>query len=170
MSSAISEVYYGAPVDPLYRPNRLHHQFYDSHIGRPLLPDVEFRVPMESRRDVDKVKDALDIDGVQGVNCDLVTQTVTVTGNVPYHRLLKKLKHVKRKSRLLNFIPDNQAYSPSYVNPYSTYHGSSSYGRVPIRRPLSPPHLRSSSYIAHPMERSYYEDYEDYRPSRYSDF
>jgi hypothetical protein len=117
---------------------------------------------------VDKVKDALDVDGVQGVNCDLVTQTVTVTGNVPYHRLLKKLKQVKRKSRLLNFIPDNHAYSPgAYMNPgYSAY--SSGYGRIPVRRPLSPPHLRSSSYIAHPLERSYYEDYEDYRPSRYN--
>jgi hypothetical protein len=108
---------------------------------------------------------------VHGVNCDMVTQTVTVTGNVPYHRLLKKLKHIKRKSKLIGFIPDNQAYNPSFANPYSTsYHGSSSYGRHPIRRPLSPPHLRSSSYIAHPMEHSYYEDYEDYRPSRYSDF
>ena len=28
-----------------------------------LLQDVQFRVPMESRRDVDRVKDALDIDG-----------------------------------------------------------------------------------------------------------
>jgi hypothetical protein len=27
------------------------------------LQDVQFRVPMESRRDVDKVKDALDVDG-----------------------------------------------------------------------------------------------------------
>jgi len=169
-----SEIYYGGSVDPMYR----RQQFYDSSIGRPILPDVQFRVPMESRRDVDKVKDALDIDGVRGVNCDMVTQTVTVTGNVPYHRLLKKLKHVKRKSRLISFLPDNQIYNPSYggggsyhANPYSSSYGSSSLGRVPIRRPLSPPNYRSTSYVAHPLaERAYYEDYEDYRPSRYLDF
>jgi len=149
-------------------------QFYDSSIGRPILPDVQFRVPMESRRDVDKVRDALDIEGVRGVNCDMVNQTVTVSGNVPYHRLLKKLKHVKRRSRLISFLPDNQVYNTSHgAYPYSSsYHGSSSFGgRVPIRRPLSPPNYRSSSYVSHPLaERAYYEDYEDYRPSRYLDF
>jgi len=162
----------------MYSNSRLRHQFYDSSVGRPLLPDVQFKVPMESRRDVDKVKDALDIDGVHGVQCDLASQTVTVTGNVPYHRLLKKLKHVKRKSRLLSFIPDSQVYSAGsyhgyHVNPYShsSSYGASSFGRVPHRRPLSPQNYRSTSYVAHPLaERAYYEDYEDYRPSRYLDF
>ncbi|XP_024365797.1 uncharacterized protein [Physcomitrium patens] len=171
MSSPYNEVYYGGPIDPLYPPSRLHHPFFDSSIGRPMLPDVQFRVPMETRRDVDKVKDALDIDGVRSVDCDPVTQTVTVSGNVPYHRLLKKLKHVKRRSKLISFIPDH---------PYSTYnHGSypvdstyssSSYARS-YRRPLSPPHLRSNSYVAYPhLERPYYEDYEDYRPHRYGGY
>jgi len=170
-----SDLYYGAPIDPMY-PHSRRQQFYDSSIGRSTLPDVQFRVPMESRRDVDRVKDALDIDGVHGVNCDMVNQTVTVTGNVPYHRLLKKLKHVKRKSRLISFLPDNQMYNPSYGsyhgNPYNSSYGSSSFGgRGSIRRPLSPPNYRSTSYVSHPLaERAYYEDYEDYRPSRYLDY
>lgn len=177
MSRVLSEAYYGRPlVDPYARPP-LVGQFFDSTASRPILPDVQFRVPMESRRDVDKVKEALDLDGVHGVNCDLQSQTVTVSGNVPYHRLLKKLKHVKRKAKLLSFASPDSPFSPSYGHeiyhdrPYGTSYGSSAYGRIPIRAPLSPPRQHSSSYVAHSFERPYYEDYEDYRPyNRYSGF
>lgn len=115
--------------------------------------------------------------------CDLPSQTVTVSGNVPFHRLLKKLKHVKRKSKLLSFSSPDSPYSPSYghetfgtsaynssayVVPSSSY-GSGRYGAAALgsasymRAPFSPPHSYGSSYVREAYERPYYEDYEDYR-------
>jgi hypothetical protein len=66
MSRAMSELFYGRPVDSFY-PGSASHYYPQTLIPhgttRPLLPDVQFRVPMESRRDVEKVKDALDLEG-----------------------------------------------------------------------------------------------------------
>lgn len=112
--------------------------------------------------------------GILEVRCDLGNQTVTVSGNVPYHRLLKKLKHVKRRAKLLSFASPEGNFVPAYGHelyesyPYGTSYGASTYGRVPMRAPFSPPREYSSSYIAPVYERPYYEDYEDYvRPYRY---
>lgn len=113
--------------------------------------------------------------GVHGVICDLPSQTVTVSGIVPFHRLLKKLKHVKRRSKLLGFTSPNSPFSPSYghqsFGPHyssSSSFGSSAYNsgtyRPSYREPFSPPHSYGSSYIPEVYERPYYEDYEDYRP------
>jgi len=186
MSRVMSELFYGRPVDSFY-PGSASHYYPQTLIThgttRPLLPDVQFRVPMESRRDVEKVKDALDLEGVHAVACDLPSQTVTVSGNVPFHRLLKKLKHVKRKSKLLSFSSPDSPYSPSYghetfgtstynssayIVPSSSY-GSGRYGAAALesasymRIPFSPPHSYGSSYVREAYERPYYEDYEDYR-------
>ncbi|CAM6051203.1 unnamed protein product [Sphagnum compactum] len=167
---------YGRPVESFYPGSHYHPQTVMSHgPTRPLLPDVQFSVPMESRRDVEKVKDALDLEGVHGVVCDLASQTVTVSGNVPFHRLLKKLKHVKRRSKLLSFSSPDSPFSPSYghesLHPLhsSSYHAGtypSNYGSS-YRRSFSPPHSYGSSYVRSAYERPYYEDYEDYRPYRY---
>jgi hypothetical protein len=116
--------------------------------------------------------------GVHGVVCDLASQTVTVSGNVPFHRLLKKLKHVKRRSKLLSFSSPDSPFSPSYghesLHPLhsSSYHtgtyasNASNYGSS-YRRSFSPPPSYGSSYVRGAYERPYYEDYEDYRPYRY---
>jgi hypothetical protein len=64
MSRALSELSYGRPVESFYPGSHYHPQTVMSHgPTRPLLPDVQFSVPMESRRDVEKVKDALDLEG-----------------------------------------------------------------------------------------------------------
>jgi hypothetical protein len=176
MSRVMSEVFYGRPVEPFYPGSHYYPQTVMPHGATgPLLPDVQFRVPMESRKDVEKVKDALEIEGVHGVICDLPSQTVTVSGIVPFHRLLKKLKHVKRRSKLLGFTSPNSPFSPSYghqsFGPHyssSSSFGSSAYNsgtyRPSYREPFSPPHSYGSSYIPEAYERPYYEDYEDYRP------
>jgi len=161
-------------MSELYYAPRRAHPFYEHGAARPILPDVQFRVPMESMRDLEKVKDALDLEGIHEVRCDLGNQTVTVSGNVPYHRLLKKLKHVKRRSKLLSFASPEGNFLPAYGHelyenyPYGTSYGASTYGRVPMRASFSPPREYSSSYVAPVYERPYYEDYEDYvRPYRY---
>ncbi|CAK9210627.1 unnamed protein product [Sphagnum troendelagicum] len=74
----------------------------DPFIQPPMLPDVHFHVPLETEDDIARVRRALMIKGVLEVSCDLERQTVTVSGNVSPRRLLKKVKQVKRNSRILS--------------------------------------------------------------------
>lgn len=79
--------------------------------------------------------------GVYSVHCDVPNQTVTVSGNIAPQALLKRVKHVKRKSKILS-------YSSPYTSSVTSY-GASSYGSAyhrPARYTLSPP--RDHSYYS----------------------
>lgn len=131
MSRFIRELFQGSS----YR----HHPryYYDDAVvsygaGRTMLPDVVLHVPMETMRDVERVKQALAIEGVHRVRCDMASQTVVVSGNVPPHTLLRRVKWIKRHSSLMSYGAAPSAYGgtqlyvdpgaelvPAY-NPYST--------------------------------------------------
>lgn len=101
-----------------------------SSSGRAMLPDVILRVPMDSQRCAEKVKHALATNGVYSVHCCVPTGTVTVSGNIAPQALLKRVKQVKRKSKILSY-----SSHPAHIVPH---HGYSS--------PSSAAALGSSSY------------------------
>ncbi|KAG0586413.1 hypothetical protein KC19_2G088800 [Ceratodon purpureus] len=74
-----------------------------SHHSPYSIPVVHLRVPMKNEDDVRKVVAALQLRGVVEVACDLENQIVKVTGNADPDRLLKKVKKVKRKSKLISY-------------------------------------------------------------------
>jgi hypothetical protein len=109
-----------------------HHSryYYDDAVvsygpGRSMLPDVVLHVPMESMRDVERVKQALAIEGVHRVRCDMATETVVVSGNVPPHTLLRRVKWIKRHSSIMSYgasYGQGASYGsefPAYGNPYA---------------------------------------------------
>jgi hypothetical protein len=116
-----------------------------SHAQPPLLPDVQLRVPMENEEDVRKVRAALQVKGVLEVACNLQRQTVTVTGNVPAARLLKKVRKVKRQSRILSYrsplgMPPHAPPTPAphhdaHSMPSSTFYNPPSHQFPYDRRP-----------------------------------
>jgi copper chaperone CopZ len=148
--------------------------------GRPILPDVRLSVPMDSLRCVEKVKEALDISGVYSVNCDIPSQTVTVSGNVAPQALLKRVKHVKRKSKILSYTSlytDSGHMAGSHHGRTSsssaTYgaapgYGSSAYGSSYYRSGRLPSPPRDHSYYSRNNQHTFarpagYNDH--YRPS-----
>lgn len=118
MSRFIRELFHGSS----YR----HHPryYYDDAVvsygaGRSMLPDVVLRVPMETMKDVERVKQALTFEGVHRVRCDLATQTVIVSGNVPPKTLLRRVRWIKRHSSIISFgVP---YAGPSYGSEYPAY-------------------------------------------------
>jgi len=122
--------------------------------GRPILPDVKLSVPMDTLRCVEKVKEALDISGVYSVHCDIPSQTVTVSGNVSPQALLKRVKHVKRKSKILAY---NSLYTDSGHMSAGLHHGRTSSSSVAAYGTSAP-----SGYGAAAMYGS--DSY--YRPAR----
>lgn len=79
-----------------------------------LIPVVHLRVPMKNEDDVRKVVAALQLRGVLEVACDLENQIVKVTGNADPDRLLKKVKKVKRKSKLISYTNPGEMPEPSF--------------------------------------------------------
>ncbi|KAH8943446.1 hypothetical protein BDL97_13G053000 [Sphagnum fallax] len=141
--------------------------------GMGMLPDVQLYVPMESMRDVERVKNALEREGAHRVICDVVNQTVTVTGNVPPEELLRRVKRIKRHSHILSYSSpygDSSAYGynngglqtglssygPSMYNNIgsSSLYGSAGYpGRGYTNRyPMSPPAYSSYSGYSQPYD------------------
>lgn len=57
--------------------------------------------------------------GVHRVRCDMASQTVVVSGNVPPHTLLRRVKWIKRHSSLMSYGAAPSAYSATqlYVDP-----------------------------------------------------
>ncbi|KAG0576863.1 hypothetical protein M758_5G114900 [Ceratodon purpureus] len=118
MSRFIRELFHGSS----YR----HHPryYYDDAVvsygaGRSMLPDVVLHVPMETMKDVERVKQALAIEGVHRVRCDMATQTVVVSGNVPPKSLLRRVRWIKRHSSILSF---GAPYAgPVYGSEYPAY-------------------------------------------------
>jgi len=110
-----------------------------SATSRPLLPDVRLSVPMDSARCVEKVKEALDVSGVYSVHCDVPSQTVTVSGNVAPQALLKRVKHVKRKAKIVSYTSSfyNNSVIPHHGRTTSAY-GAPTYGSS-YQRSASPP-------------------------------
>jgi len=127
--------HYYSDGEDYYSHRHSGHGVYPS-TGRPMLPDVRLSVPMDSARCVDKVKDALDISGVHGVHCDVPNQTVTVSGNIAPQTLLKKVKQVKRKSKILSYtsgFTNSAAHvAPHHVAPHhrrtTSAYGAPAYG------------------------------------------
>lgn len=122
MSRFIRELFHGNS----YR----HHPryYYDDAVvsygtGRSMLPDVVLHVPMETMKDVERVKQALAFEGVHRVRCDLATQTVIVSGNVPPKTLLRRVRWIKRHSSIISFgVPyEGPSYGSEYpgYNPYA---------------------------------------------------
>jgi hypothetical protein len=122
MSRFIRELFQGSS----YRQHPRY--YYDDAVvsygaGRSVLPDVVLSVPMESMRDVERVKQALAIEGVHRVRCDLASQTVVVSGNVPPSSLLRRVKWIKRHSSIMSYGAPygGSSYEPEYTayNPYA---------------------------------------------------
>ena len=123
--------------------------------------------------------------GVYSVHCDIPSQTVTVSGNVNPQALLKRVKQVKRKSKILSYAnlytdssymtgPHHGRTSSStaaYGNMSALgYHGSSAiYGSTPFYRSPgalpSPP--RDHSFYSH--NYSYNNHHALSRPGGYDD-
>lgn len=118
MSRFIRELFHGSSYrhQPRY--------YYDDAVvsygtGRSMLPDVVLHVPMESMKDVERVKQALAIEGVHRVRTDLGTQTVVVSGNVPPNTLLRRVRYIKRHSTIMSY---GSPYSgPEYGSEYPAY-------------------------------------------------
>jgi hypothetical protein len=125
--------------------------------------------------------------GAHRVICDVVNQTVTVTGNVPPQELLRRVKRIKRHSHILSYSSpygDSSAYGynnvglqtglssygPSIYNNIgsSGMYGSTGYpGRgYGNRYPLSPPAYSSYSGYNQPYDSAAGCSYRDnYSPS-----
>lgn len=95
--------------------------------------------------------------GVHRVICDMMNQTVTVSGNIAPEALLRRVRRIKRRSEIL-----------SYSSPYP----GSSYGGYPTitnpyaneRYPMSPPFGPSyEGYLPNDEYDSAY-NYDSYRP------
>ncbi|KAG0576869.1 hypothetical protein KC19_5G114400 [Ceratodon purpureus] len=148
--------------------------------GRPILPDVRLSVPMDTLRCVEKIKEALDISGVYSVHCDIPSQTVTVSGNVAPQALLKRVKHVKRKSKILSYT---NLYTDSSHNMMAgSHHGRTSssttsygmsapgYGSSAMYGSNS--YHRSGRFPSPPRDHSYYSRNNHHtfvRPGSYDD-
>jgi len=79
--------------------------------------------------------------GVNRVRCDLATQTVIVSGNVPPKALLRRVRWIKRHSSIVSFgvpyaVPSYGSEYPAY-NPYALepYSRSPTFGSVYGTRP-----------------------------------
>jgi len=137
-----------------------------SATGRPQLPDVRLSVPMDSARCVEKVKEALDVSGVYSVHCDVPSQTVTVSGNVAPQALLKRVKHVKRKTKIVSYTSSFYNNSGHCVIPHhgrtTSAYGAPTYGSS---------YQRSGRMPSPPRDQAYYSRRNEHalaRPLRYS--
>lgn len=145
MSRFLRELFHGSSY-------RHHPRFYYDDavvsygVGRSMLPDVVLHVPMETMKDVERVKQALAIEGVHRVRCDMATQTVIVSGNVPPKSLLRRVRWIKRHSTIVSYgVPyGGPAYGSEYpeFNPYALE-----------RYPRDPPF--QSAYETVPAELEY---------------
>lgn len=154
MSRLLRELFQGSS----YRHNNRY--YYDDAVvsygpGRSPLPDVVLHVPMESMRDVERVKQALAIEGVHRVRCDMATQTVVVSGSVQPHSLLRRVKWIKRHSSIMSYGapyagPAYGSEFPAY-NPYALQRYPST-GAYDTRPPLQ---LEYGSELGSPYERPF---------------
>jgi hypothetical protein len=110
---------------------------------------------MESMRDVERVKQALAIEGVHRVRCDMATQTVVVSGDVQPQSILRRVKWIKRHSSILSYGapyggPAYGSEFPGY-NPYAQerYPSTDAYDSGP------PLQLEYGSEYGSPYERPY---------------
>lgn len=118
-------------IRELFHGNSYRHRpryYYDDAVvsygdGRNMLPDVVLFVPMETMKDVERVKQALAFEGVHRVRCDMANQTVIVSGNVPPETLLRRVRWIKRHSSVVAFgVPyEGPSYGSEYpgYNPYA---------------------------------------------------
>ncbi|XP_024400839.1 uncharacterized protein [Physcomitrium patens] len=144
-----------------------------------MTPVVHLRVPMKDDHDVRKVVAALQIKGVLDIACDLANQVVKVTGSADPDRLLKKVKRVKRKSKLIFYtnplevppIPENFHSSPLPTSPpprpsYAFHHPSY---EERFRPPHSPIFTRESQGPYGPYGPSSHSSRPSGRPMHYED-
>jgi copper chaperone CopZ len=139
--------------------------------GRPVLPDVRMSIPMDTLRCVEKIKEALDINGVYSVHCDIPTQTVTVSGNVAPQALLKRAKHVKRKAKMLSYTnhytddSNHHGRISSSAATYGTMSGAPKYDSSYYYRSASPPRDHQLAYYNRNNYHSFGGYNDQYRPS-----
>lgn len=167
MALGMDELFYG-PTEPTYLVSRARHSPIYSDVGykaavtnpQPfhsaggvVVPPsgLELMVPMCCSKCEEKVREALlELNGVEAVFCDPLTQRVTVSGFVDPMRALKKVRKFKKHAQLLSpaaaqvgdYIPvapskyraSYREYTPSYIGRESYLHwptyGGDGYSNV----------------------------------------
>ncbi|KAH8935054.1 hypothetical protein BDL97_17G010500 [Sphagnum fallax] len=127
MSRYMTELFYGKP-EPAWLINSRRRQYGDSqysggsYSGQPsfgpysqgsALPDTVLRVPLINLEDVARIKDALSVEGVYNVVCDIPEQAVTVSSNLPPQTIVGLVRRVFLNAHIVN-----------YINPYSSGAGA----------------------------------------------
>ncbi|XP_024375124.1 uncharacterized protein [Physcomitrium patens] len=151
----------GYSVDPYYAPGPYAEaQNFGPYSRGPLVSDVQLKTPIYHMEDVARIKDALAIEGVYNVICDIPDQLVVVSTRLSPHTIASLVRQVMGEATLINIV----------VDPYT----SSAALRPPIDR------TRYSSYddmYTYPMSSTgfapSYDPYNgrsydnEFRPSRY---
>jgi hypothetical protein len=145
-------------VDPYYSGGAYSaSQNFGPYTRGALVPDVQMRVPLYSLEDIARIKDALAIEGVYNVICDIPDQTVVVSTRLRPQTIVNIVRRVMGDAVLLNVV-DPYLGSPALMPPpidrsrYSSYDDMYSYPT-------------SAAYTYDPYGGRSYDN--EFRPSRY---
>ncbi|CAK9263876.1 unnamed protein product [Sphagnum jensenii] len=151
MSRYMTELFYGETPEPMWVTNSLRQQWGDHHprySGRGfyrrqsdfdpytrafLQPDVQLKVPVLYFEDFARIKDALAVEGVYNVICDIPLQTVTVSSDLPPQAIVSLVRQVCVNAHIVN-----------YIDPHST--SSATYRTYPANPPFSLPQQSGHRY------------------------
>lgn len=149
MSRYLPEVYGREPtwvvnnrrrgVDPYYRAGGAYSgsQSFGPYTRGALVPDVQIRAPLYHMEDISRIKDALAVEGVYNVICDIPEQTVVVSTRLRPHTIVSLVRQAMGEATLIHVVDpylgsaglpiDRTRYS-SYDDMYSAPHSGSGYG------------------------------------------
>jgi len=141
-------------LDPYYRGGAYSaSQSFGPYTRGALVPDVQIRAPLYHLEDIARIKDALAVEGVYNVICDIPDQTVVVSTRLRPHTIVSLVRQVMGEATLLNVVDPylGSAGFPMERGRHASYDDMYSYP--------------SSGYAYDPYQGRSYDN--EFRPSRY---
>jgi hypothetical protein len=139
------------------------------------LQDVQLQVPVLYFEDFARIKDALAVEGVYNVICDIPLQTVTVSSDLPPQAIVSLVRQVCVNAHIVNYIDAHSTSSATYrtypANPpfslpqQSGYRYDSSYpywGQSNYYTPAYESAYRGRAHYPHEFQQTQYLPYRYY--------
>lgn len=125
----------GQPMDPYYRPGA---EFGPYSRGL-LVPDVHLKAPIYTLEDIARIKDALALEGVYNVICDIPDQTVIVSTRLSPSTITSLVRQVIGEATLINVVEPYPLTAPVVRPRYSAYDDMYTYPSIyaPVFDPYS---------------------------------
>ncbi|KAG0576865.1 hypothetical protein M758_5G114700 [Ceratodon purpureus] len=142
----------GRPLDPYYGPTT---QDFGPYTRSRLVPDVTMRAPIFTLGDIARIKDALALEGVYNVICDIPEQTVIVSTRLSPTSIVSLVRQVMGDATLISVV-DPYPVSSAAVMPRTRYAYDDMY---------SYPSSSGYGYGYDPYNGRSYDN--EFRPSRY---